>query len=96
MFHPQSTGSPAYGITDSGGKYYLMTGNEAGLPAGEYLATVSAREASTQEYGPGGSPPPAGKSITPAKYQQKETSGLTFTVNRGKNEFNIELSSSTQ
>jgi hypothetical protein len=72
------------------GKYKLRTGREEGLKSGAYTATVAANEVSTAR-GKNGGPPPMGKSITPDWYRDPATSGLTFNVEPGDNEFNIDL-----
>ena len=90
-FHPVSGGPAAYGMIGDDGHYSIQTGREEGLPAGEYAVSVSANEVSAAQ-GTNGGPPPPGKSITPAWYRMKETSGLKFTVKPGKNEINLELS----
>lgn len=90
-FNPQTPGPPSYGQIDSSGHYTVMTGREEGLPSGSYVLTVVANEPPTVE-GKDGGPPPAGKPITPRWYRSQETSGLSFTVEPGSNEFNLELS----
>jgi hypothetical protein len=92
-FHPVSGGPAAYAMIGEDGSYSIRTGREEGLPAGEYEVSVAANEAPTAAQTAKGGPPPPGKSITPAWYRMKETSGLKFTVKRGKNEINLELTS---
>lgn len=89
-FNPEGQGPSAYGRIESSGEYTIQTGREEGLPPGQYLVTVVANEAPTKE-GRDGGPPPAGKPITPAWYRSKKTSGLSFTVDSGSNEINLEL-----
>jgi hypothetical protein len=91
-FAPIGGGPIAYSRIDTDGSYSAQTGREVGLPAGDYVVTVIANELPTVETPPG-VPPPDGKPITPEWYRSKETSGLKFTVKRGKNEFNLELTS---
>ena len=92
-FHPVSGGPATYAVIGEDGSYAIHTGREAGLPAGEYQVSVTAYEAPTISQTDKGGPPPPGKSITPAWYRAKETSGLRYTVQRGKNEINLELTS---
>jgi hypothetical protein len=90
-FHPKSAGPIAYSPIASDGSYTIRTGREAGLKAGEYQVTVTANEASTQLESKSGGPMPPGKSLTPLWYRAIESSGLTFTVEPGSNEINLEL-----
>jgi hypothetical protein len=83
-------GHTAYGMVQSDGTYHLRTGREDGLPPGNYSVTVAANEASTTP-GRDGGPPPVGKAITPDWYRDPATSGLTFDVQPGGNEINIDL-----
>ena len=92
-FHPVSGGPAAYGMIGEDGRYSIQTGRGEGLPAGDYQVSVSANEPSAAAQASNGGPPPPGKAITPAWYRMKETSGLKFTVKRGKNEINLELTS---
>lgn len=89
-FLPTAGGPAAYGLIEEDGKYKVRTGRESGLPAGEYFVTVTANEAPAISSEQRGAPPP-GKAITPAWYRMKETSGLKFTLQPGKNEINLEL-----
>ena len=86
----RKAGASAYGMIAADGKYTLRTGREEGLASGSYTATVAANEVSTAT-GKNGGPPPLGKTITPDWYRDPATSGLTFTVESGDNEINIEL-----
>lgn len=88
-FHPEAGGALAYARIVSGGHYELRTGSQEGLTPGEYLVTVAAN---------GAVPEPTARSrapiaplITPARYNNKNTSGFRFTVVPGANEFNLEL-----
>lgn len=92
-FKPSGTGPAAYGQIQSDGSYVLRTGREEGLPPGQYQVTVVANEPAPMQQTASGGPPPPGKPITPAWYKQIETSGLTFQVEPGSNDINLELSS---
>ena len=92
-YHLATGGAPAYSPIQTDGSYSVRTGREEGLPAGEYQVTITANEAPAQLVSKNGGPMPAGKAITPAWYRSKETSGLTFTVESGSNDINLELTS---
>jgi hypothetical protein len=91
VFHPGSGGPIPYATIDQGGSYVVRTGREEGLPPGDYQVTVSAYEPPATLLGKDGGPAPAGKAITPLWYQSTETSGLSYTVESGNNEINIDL-----
>lgn len=93
LFAPQSNGSTAYGLIQEDGSFVLNTGREGGLPSGQYVVTVAANESSGITRSPDGGPPPVGKPITPMWYSDPATSGLTYTVEPGDNEINIDLKS---
>jgi hypothetical protein len=91
-FVPASGGPQGYAMVEPSGSYEVFTGREAGLAPGQYNVSVVARESSTT-LSKGGGPPPPGKPITPRWYASPATSGLTFNVEPGSNEINLELSS---
>jgi hypothetical protein len=91
-FSPSGGGSTAYGLIQTDGAYQLRTGREEGLPPGQYAVTVAANEAPTTA-GRDGGPPPTGKPITPEWYRNPASSGLSFAVNSGDNEIDLELKS---
>jgi hypothetical protein len=92
-FHPVAGGPAAYAMIQEDGSYTIQTGRAGGLPAGDYQVSVTANENSTVAQTSKGGPPPPGKSITPAWYRMRETSGLQFTVKPGSNTLNLELKS---
>jgi hypothetical protein len=92
-FHPVTQGPSAYSVIQSDGHYSIRTGREEGLPPGEYQVSVTANEPPAVARTEQGFPPPPGKSITPAWYRSKDTSGLQFKVESGSNEINLELKS---
>lgn len=92
-FVPVGKGSSAYGRIDSSGNYFLRTGREEGLPAGEYAVSVVANELPDMSKVPEGTPPPPGKPITPPWYRSQTTSGLKFTVEPGGNQIDLQLTS---
>jgi hypothetical protein len=93
-FVPTGGGAQAYGMSDESGQYEVLTGSEASLKPGEYKVTVVARERPATNQTESGGPAPAGKSITPRWYAAPETSGLTFNVEAGSNDIDLELTSS--
>jgi hypothetical protein len=91
-FAPEGSGPAAYGLIGSDGTYTIMTGRERGLPVGPYIVTVVANEPSVP--GPNPSLPPApGKPITPPWLRDQTKSPLKYTVNSGKNQINLDLTS---
>jgi hypothetical protein len=89
-FTPVKPGPLAQGQIDPSGSYTLSTGSEGGLPAGNYQVTVVATEM----------PPldpnnrafvPVPKRLTPPKYGDAQTSGLTWEVKPGANKADFNL-----
>jgi len=90
-FHPVGEGPTGYGSIQSDGSFRIQTGQQAGLPPGEYRVTVQAT-------GPVPEPTPENlepvpESIIPQRYANPDQSGLKFTVEPGGNQFPIELHS---
>lgn len=90
-FTPVSGGLKAIGVIQADGSYVLSTNRESGLQIGEYLVTVTALEPSVPD--PNGGPPRPGKHITPRHYSNVNKSGLRFSVEKGSNSIDLELSS---
>jgi hypothetical protein len=96
MFHPVAGGSPATGETDDEGVYTLQTLNRPGALAGQHKISV------TKEVIQGGADDEAAVAIqgvkvrylVPPKYASPDTSGLTHTVEAGKDDYPLELKSS--
>lgn len=86
-FHPTS-GAAAYGKIGADGSFVLQTGEEMGIAPGTYKATVQSLEKT-----PSASPdnPPSVKALIPNKFNVPSQSGLSFTVEAGKNHFDIAL-----
>jgi hypothetical protein len=82
-------GATAYGRTMLDGSYELQTGREMGLQPGEYVVTVVA----TTTPDPGDDEQ-IGELLTPARYNHADTSGLRFTVERGRNQIDLPLQTS--
>ncbi|MEX2309879.1 MAG: carboxypeptidase-like regulatory domain-containing protein [Pirellulales bacterium] len=91
-YQPKAGGPAAYARIENG-SYVMRTGREEGLPSGDYYVTVTANEPSAVARTEGGGPPPPGKPITPMWYRTKDTSGLSFMVEPGDNEIDLELKS---
>lgn len=96
----------AAGVTDAQGKFSLMMDGKEGAAIGDNQVAVSKIEKgsaptvpTTGEDGPPDltkGPPPItdefiGKNLLPQKYQSPATSGLSFPVKEGTNDFKIEL-----
>ena len=92
-FIPSAGGSLGYARTDRAGRYEVFTGNESGLPSGEYGVTVVAREAPKETHSKLGGPSQPGKRITPPWYGSSKSSPLSYTVEPGSNKISLELSS---
>jgi hypothetical protein len=86
-FQPESGVGPiAVGLADENGNYTLGTGSKTGILPGDYLVTCSASEVLTNSKA-------LARELTDPKYGNPKTSGLRYTVQPGKNEFNIALQS---
>lgn len=87
-FHPVKGGPVGSGITDSSGRFTVMTGTERGIKPGDYIVTVQKTgEVPKTDLAP--EKPPA--MLTPAKYAHVKTSPLKYTAPGGP--ANLELSS---
>jgi hypothetical protein len=83
-FSPQGEGRIAYGEIDASGNYTVRTLNDQGMVPGDYgVSIIAPGEAPASDI-----PPPL---ITPAKYADAKTSGLTAKVVPGANTFNFDL-----
>jgi len=89
QFQPANgVGSTAIGLADENGNYALATGSQAGIPPGDYLITCTAVELVQPK---NASFAAGSRRITDPKYANANTSGLSFTVQPGKNQFDIPL-----
>ncbi len=90
-FHPTTAGVTVAAVIDQQGRYTLQTAKKAGLAPGEYRVTVTAISAppsptaTAEEI--------AAAFITPRRYSDPTTSGLTHVVERGTATFDIPLTS---
>lgn len=83
-FTPQGEGRIAYGEIDSSGNYVVRTLDDQGMVPGDYgVSIIATGEAPASDV-----PPPL---ITPAKYADAKTSGLSAKVVPGANAFNFDL-----
>lgn len=80
----------AVGDIGEDGRYSLQTGGEPGVLPGDYRVSVSAYRTRPAVDGTG---EPIPELLTPAKYNNAATSGLTATVGGGNDEINLDLSS---
>jgi hypothetical protein len=89
-FYGGGAAALATGSIDSSGNYTLLTGTERGLTPGSYQVTIVANDIiePTNEL-----TPLMPKLITPAKYSNATTSGLTAEVKAGSNTYNFDLQS---
>lgn len=83
-------GAKASGSVDENGVFYLSTGAKSGVMPGEYRASVKVRDVIPPKQAGDYS---SAKTLSPKKYAKPSTSGLTFTVKRGSNNYDIEISS---
>jgi len=98
-FLPEAAGSQsATGITDASGEYQLSTfGKNDGALVGKHRVNVVARAAFEGKLPPGAGEAmleefqAAGKPLIPQKYFNVETSGLSFEVESGSNQFDLVL-----
>lgn len=89
-FFPKSGGPSAYARSDKSGYYTVYTGSEQGLPPGEYGVTVVARDRPEKTHTETGAPNP-GKQLTPAWYKSAVHTPLSFEVQSGANDIDLEL-----
>ena len=90
---PAGGGLRAVAQIESDGSYKVRTNREMGLEIGEYKVAVSSREVIKPE---GGGLPMPGKYLAPQRYGRIETSDLQYTVEKGSNVIDIELSSDSK
>lgn len=94
QFHPAAAGPVAYGTIDAQGRFTLTVGAATSpVPPGRYTATVVA-VAATAPTNPNAETVPV--PITPRKYGDVATSGLTFNLKPGENTIDIDLVSSPE
>jgi hypothetical protein len=87
-FAPMQSGQVAIGTIDEKGNYTLQSGTQKGVPAGTYRVTIVAVELvppSPQN------PEPLPKVLTPPRYNDATTSGLTADVKPGNTTHNFDL-----
>ncbi|MEM8944950.1 MAG: hypothetical protein AAGD11_07170 [Planctomycetota bacterium] len=88
-FTPTGGGMRASAIIQNDGSYEIRTNRDFGLEIGEYAVAVVSREIIKPS---SGGPPMPGKYLAPRKYGRTKTSGLKYTVEKGSNEIDIDLS----
>ena len=81
-------GPTAVGQIGPDGRFTLQTAQQPGAVLGHHKVRVRARQEAKTPQEEGKEP-----SLIPLKYENENTSGLTFEVKAGRNEFNIELHS---
>jgi hypothetical protein len=94
-FHPTGSGPTGIGTISPDGRYEIAVGTDKSLPPGDYVVTVEATEAAIasaeQPVGTPPRPPAPPKRFTPAKYADRGTSDLKFTVKPGENKIDLAL-----
>ncbi len=91
-FKPVGQGATAYGTIAADGTYSVKTGSGQGLDPGEYAVAVAATKM-PDDYDDSAAESPLPEYVSPERYADTATSGLSYAVNRGKNLINIELRS---
>jgi hypothetical protein len=106
-FMQMQSGFLAYGTTDAEGKFVVNTLNDGNMPIGKYDVMVAppggegsitdedlnmSAEERFEKQQQTGTPLPKKGSI-PLKYRQTTTSGLSYEVKEGENNFDIDLQS---
>ncbi len=89
MFQPLAGGPPAVGKLDAEGRYHIATGSQSGLTPGEYAVTCAINKVIPSTNGGAAS----AKGMSDPKYSDSKTSGFSFTVKPGSNEFDLALES---
>jgi len=84
-FNPTANGASAYGAIGADGRYELRTGASAGLAAGDYVVTVAANAAASEQPGAGSWPGTERvlPLVTPRKYADRDKTPLRATVRSG-------------
>lgn len=93
-FHPVAKGPAVIGSIGADGTYELKTGDSKGLPPGDYVVTVKAISAP-----PTDTMTPAeldALSISPIRYGNLKTTDLRYTVEPGRNEIDIRMTSAAE
>jgi hypothetical protein len=89
MFYPESSGAPAAARLDESGQYELSTGSQEGLPPGNYLVAISAKEI----VGPSSGESTNMRNLAARRYASPKTSGFKAEVKPGANTFDFDLKS---
>jgi hypothetical protein len=91
QFQPAGgSGSSPIGLADENGNYTLGTGSQTGISPGEYVVTCTVAELTRSK---DSNVTTGVRRVSDPKYANAKTSGLKFTVQPGKNEFNIPMES---
>lgn len=91
VFRPVAGGPTCSGLIDADGQYRISTGSKAAVAPGDYMVSARVMEVVPS---PNSNRPPTGRPLTPAVYGDPLTSGLTTTVKRGANQYDLKLKSS--
>ena len=93
-FHPVAEGAAAYGQVQADGTYQIKTGRKRGLQSGQFKVTVVATKPSTPSSDELDEPLP--ELLTPKEYGSLDQTPLRFSVLRGANHIDIQLSGQRQ
>lgn len=89
-FSPTGNAPAAIGQISSSGTYRLFVGTSSSVPPGQYQVTIVATELVEPT---ATDPSPLPTPLTPEKYNNPATSGLSAEVKAGSNSFDFKLSS---
>lgn len=90
LMKPTSGGPAANGNVADNGSYRVYTGSAAGIQPGSYKISVVGKRL---EPNPDPNYPPRSIALTPPRYANTSTSGLTLDAVAGSQTFDIELTS---
>ena len=94
VFYPVAGGAAVHGRVADDGSFTLTTGTTQGLQPGEYTVTVMCRNGQ-----PSMTMTPEqidALDVTPTRYRNRATSDLRYTIEPGKNEITVALSTAPQ
>lgn len=91
MLEPSTdTGVPATGSVNGDGRFEVTTGANRGLEPGKYAVAVNVLRSMPPAYK---GAPPGAERISHPKYASTQTSGISFEVSPGSNDFELEIES---
>lgn len=103
VFHSKADHPTAYGVIGNAGAFTMRIGqgnlnnvNRSKIYAGDYIATVTLSGPPIENTEFAGAPPLPGPRLSAARYANKATSRLEYTVKSGMNVVNIEVESPSE